>query len=314
MSLLLRGALSAAACLVLSGPARAHVSLATTEAPADAAYRGVLRVPHGCRGAATTAITVTIPEGVIAVHPMPKPGWELAIGKGPYGRAYPYFGQTMAEGARTLTWSGGTLPDDQYDEFTFVGRIAQGVEPGSVLAFPVEQACGTDRVSWAQVAVPGEAAPKEPAPVVKVAAPALRPVAAVRAGDLSVATAWTRATPGGAKVAGGYVRITNTGASPDRLVGGSFPGAGRVEIHEMSTEGGVMRMRPVEGGLAIAPGATVELKPGGFHLMFMDLSAGLKEGEVVRATLVFERAGTVPLEFRVGGIGAQAGPEGPQHH
>ena len=79
---------------------------------------------------------------------------------------------------------------------------------------------------------------------------------------------WSRATPAGAKVGGGYLRITNTGPEPDRLVGGTFPLAAKVEVHEMSLEDNVMRMKQVEGGLEIEPGATVELKPGGYHLMF----------------------------------------------
>lgn len=129
------------------------------------------------------------------------------------------------------------------------------------------------------------------------------------AGALRIEAPWIRATPGGAKVAGGYVRITNTGTQPDRLVGGSIPGSGHGEVHEMSMEGGVMKMRPVDGGVPIAPGQTLELKPGGYHVMFMGLTKGLKEGEGVDGTLVFEKAGTVEVHFDVGGIGAGAAPQ-----
>src|SRR5262245_49584011 len=90
-------------------------------------------------------------------------------------------------------------------------------------------------------------------------------------GDLTLSTPWTRATPGSAKVAGGYVRIVNGGSAADRLVGGTSSIAGRIEIHEMSLTNGVMRMRPLNGGLEIKPGASVDLAPGGFHIMFMDL-------------------------------------------
>ena len=128
------------------------------------------------------------------------------------------------------------------------------------------------------------------------------------AGALRIEAPWIRATPGGAKVAGGYLRITNTGSEPDKLLGASLPVSAKAEVHEMSMEGGVMKMRPVEGGVTLAPGQTLELKPGGFHLMFMDLTSGLKEGEGVKGTLVFEKAGTVEVHFRVGGIGAQAAP------
>ena len=100
---------------------------------------------------------------------------------------------------------------------------------------------------------------------------------------------------------------------PDRLTGASVEIAGRGEVHEMSNENGVMKMRELERGVEIRPGQTVELKPGGFHLMFMDLKAGLKEGDTIRGTLVFEKAGTVPVTFRVGGLGARNAPEHAHH-
>ncbi|WP_298955835.1 copper chaperone PCu(A)C [uncultured Methylobacterium sp.] len=137
--------------------------------------------------------------------------------------------------------------------------------------------------------------------VLGAAGPAL-----AQAGALKVGQPWSRATPGGAKVAAGYVTVTNTGAAPDRLTGGSFERAGRVELHTMSTEGGVMRMAPLPNGIEVRPGETVTLSPGGNHLMFLDLSAPLKQGEAVRGTLTFEKAGTVPVEFAVGAIAAKA--------
>ena len=121
---------------------------------------------------------------------------------------------------------------------------------------------------------------------------------------LTITAPWTRVTPKGAKVAGGYVRITNTGTEPDRLVGGSFDLSARVEVHEMSVEGGVMRMRELAKGLEIAPGASVELKPGGFHLMFMDMSGALEAGKPVKGWLTFEKAGSIDVEFRVAPLGA----------
>jgi periplasmic copper chaperone A len=127
-------------------------------------------------------------------------------------------------------------------------------------------------------------------------------------GALVIAQPWARATPGGAKVGGGYFTITNTGREPDRLVGGSVEVASRFELHEMSVTDGVMRMRPV-GAIELKPGASVELKPGGLHAMFLDLKAPLREGETVRGTLVFERAGTVPVVYRVRGIGATSAGE-----
>jgi len=133
-----------------------------------------------------------------------------------------------------------------------------------------------------------------------------------KAGSLEIKHPWSRATPKGATVAGGYLKIINTGTTPDRLVGGSTEVAGKFEIHEMSMDGSIMRMRQLENGVALAPGATVELKPGGYHVMFMQLKAPLKKGERVPIVLVFEKAGRIPVDMQVEALGA-AGPVAPAH-
>src|SRR4051795_2997316 len=136
----------------------------------------------------------------------------------------------------------------------------------------------------------------------------------VRAGDLVITQAWSRATPGGAKIGGGYLTIENKGAAADRLIGGSGDVAARVEVHEMKMNNGVMTMRQLDKGLAIEPGKTVTLAPGGYHLMLLDLKGPLKQGDKVPVTLEFEKAGKVKLSFDVQGMGAQApagaGPAG----
>jgi periplasmic copper chaperone A len=127
-----------------------------------------------------------------------------------------------------------------------------------------------------------------------------------KAGSLVIDQPWSRATPKGAKVAAGYLGIKNEGAEADKLVGGSTPAAGKVQIHEMTMKDGVMTMRPVAGGLTIEPGKSVTLAPNGYHVMFMDLKAPFKQGEKVHATLQFERAGKVDVVFDVQSVGAQA--------
>jgi len=126
-----------------------------------------------------------------------------------------------------------------------------------------------------------------------------------KAGDLTIDHPWSRATPGGAKVAAGYMTIVNKGTAPDRLIGGSTSVAGRIEIHEMAMKDGVATMRPVNGGLTIEPGKTVTLAPGGYHLMLQDLKAPLKQGDKVAATLEFEKAGKVDVTLDVQAVGAQ---------
>ncbi|MEH6950478.1 copper chaperone PCu(A)C [Nitrobacter sp. NHB1] len=128
----------------------------------------------------------------------------------------------------------------------------------------------------------------------------------VKAGDLVISQAWTRATPGGAKVGGGYLTIENKGATADKLLGGSTDAAGKLEVHQMSMNNGVMTMHPVEGGLTIEPGKTVKLAPGGYHLMLLDLKHPFKQGETVPVTLDFEKAGKVAVSLDVQGIGASA--------
>jgi copper(I)-binding protein len=136
--------------------------------------------------------------------------------------------------------------------------------------------------------------------------------ATFKLGDLTVTSPWTRATPGGAKIAGGYLKITNGGTTPDRFVGVKSDPSDRVEIHEMSMSDGVMKMRPLPSGLEIQPGETVELKSGGYHLMFMDLKQPLKQGETFKAKLQFEKAGSLDVDFSVNALGATGGNT-PQH-
>jgi hypothetical protein len=126
----------------------------------------------------------------------------------------------------------------------------------------------------------------------------------VKAGDLVITQAWSRATPGGAKVGGGFLTIENKGATPDRLIGASADVASKVQVHEMSMNNGVMTMRPLEQGLTIDPGKTVKLAPGGYHLMLMDLKSPLKQGDKLPITLEFEKAGKVQVSFDVQAVGA----------
>jgi copper(I)-binding protein len=124
-----------------------------------------------------------------------------------------------------------------------------------------------------------------------------------KAGDIVIEKPWARATPKGAEVGGAYMTIENQGATPDRLTGGSVDFA-TFEIHEMKSENGVMEMREVPGGLNIPAHGSVGLSPGGYHIMFTHIAHPLTKGDTVKATLNFERAGPVVVEFKVMGVGA----------
>ncbi|MHB8886685.1 MAG: copper chaperone PCu(A)C [Methylovirgula sp.] len=123
---------------------------------------------------------------------------------------------------------------------------------------------------------------------------------------LKIIEAWARATPQGAKVGAGYLRIVNTGKMPDRLIGISSPAASRVDLHQSVVVNAIAEMRPVVGGLEIPAGGTVTLKPGSYHIMFQGLKAPFKKGGKVKATLDFKNAGKIPVAFTVKGIGAGA--------
>jgi copper(I)-binding protein len=134
-----------------------------------------------------------------------------------------------------------------------------------------------------------------------------------KAGSLEIKHPWARATPKGAAVAGGYLTIVNNGTVPDRLIGGAISAADRFEIHEMSMDNGVMKMRHLPKGLEIKPGETLELKPGSFHLMFMQLKQPFEKDQRIKGTLVFEKAGTVEVEYAIEAIGASPAPDHSQH-
>lgn len=128
------------------------------------------------------------------------------------------------------------------------------------------------------------------------------------AGNLEIVHPWSRATPAGAKVAGGFFKVENKGDTPDRLLSAGSDIADKVQIHEMSmTADGMASMNEVTGGIEIAPGATLELKPGSYHVMFIGLKHPLVEGETFKGTLTFEKAGAVEVEFLVGPLGGTSG-------
>jgi len=118
-------------------------------------------------------------------------------------------------------------------------------------------------------------------------------------GSLKIGHPWSRETAEGQSAGGGFMTITNSGQSEDRLTGGTAEIARQVQVHSMTMDGGVMRMRQLKDGLAIPAGGTVALKPGSFHVMFIGLKRPLQRGELVPVTLHFAKAGKVAVQFRV---------------
>ena len=123
-------------------------------------------------------------------------------------------------------------------------------------------------------------------------------------GSLEIEHPYARATPPNAPVSGGYMTIRNTGTEADRLISAEATFADRVEIHEMAMDGEVMKMRQLADGLEIPAGEEVVLQPGGYHVMFIGIDSQFKEGEIRKAKLTFEKAGTIELDFKVENVGA----------
>ena len=131
------------------------------------------------------------------------------------------------------------------------------------------------------------------------------------ANGVTVAHPWARATPGGAKIGGAYLEMSAAAGRGDRLIGARSPAAGAVEIHNHVMEGGIMKMRRVDA-ITVPGGKSVVLKPSGYHLMLTGLKAPLKEGDLLKFTLLFEKAGEIEVEATVEPIGAM-GPHGFDH-
>lgn len=306
--LLIQFAAATALSAISVAAVHAHASLEKAEA-APGSYKAVVRIGHGCDGQPTHSVRVEVPEGYIGVRPQPKAGWSIDIEQGDYAHAYSLHGREVAAGVTAVTWSGGSLEDAHYDEFVLSGTLAAAVA-GRPLFFKTVQTCPDARLAWDEIPAAGQDphALDHPAPGLVVLAANDGhgsghghggSEAAAAAADIEVSAAWARAMLAGQKAAGAYMTLTNTGVEADRLVGGSSPAAGKVEVHTMEVVNDVMTMRPVEGGLEIPAGGSVELKPGSFHVMFMDVATPFVEGGTVPVTLEFEKAGSVELSLPV---------------
>ena len=232
-------------------------------------------------------------------------------------RRSPVLAKPTTEGVVEIVWSGGRLLDEHYDEFVFQALVSPGVSAGTALAVPIKQTCETGEVAWFEVAQPGSDAKLAfPAPLLKITAAKSQSAKATfvtTATGLEIGPAWSRATPQGAANGAAFMTIRNTGMADDRLVGVDLEGGKRTEVHETTSVDGIMRMRQI-GEIIIPAGATVELKPGGLHIMVMGLEKPVEAGSVVKGTLVFEKAGRVVVMFPAAAVGAQAPPSGYTHH
>jgi periplasmic copper chaperone A len=246
--------------LCLAAPAYAHISLQQPIADTGSSYQAVLRVGHGCDGSPTTQLSVQLPAGFDNGQPQAKPGW------------------TLERRGNEVTWAAASMQSslaaNARGEFVIEGKLPPVAGP---LWLKVRQTCGQGRIDWSDLPARGTSTEgmKTPAVLLQVQAPSA----------VKVEQAWVRPSVPGQQGTGGYMLLT--ARDGQRLVGASSPVAGVAEIHEMKMEGEVMKMRPI-GALDLPAGKTVELKPGGLHLMLMDLKQPLAAGTSVPLTLVLK--------------------------
>ncbi|APW39940.1 hypothetical protein RD110_24300 [Rhodoferax koreense] len=269
--------LALAALAVFTGAASAHVTLPPGGAAAGSDYEAAFRVGHACEGAkATTGITVRLPKGFTLAEAVPRAGWKLEVQK---------------EGEPQVRWTPDSpdkaLAGHDKAEFILRGRLTSTPGP---LYFKVLQSCDVGSADWAQLPT-GAAGEKlvSPAARLDVLAPG---VAAVDVKD-----AWVRPAVPGQSGTGAFMKLS--APSGARLVSLSTPAAGVAEVHEMKMEGDVMKMRELKGGLDLPPRKTVELSPGGYHVMLMDLKQPITKGTNLPLTLRFEDAKGVKSALEV---------------
>jgi copper(I)-binding protein len=292
--------LGTAALLACSGTASlAHVTLPPGGATAGNDYEAAFRVGHACKDTqSTTGIRVRLPAGFSFTDAQARKGWKLDVRK-------PAPGAEGGEVQWTAEAPQAALPGSERAEFVLRGKLP--ATPGPIW-FKVLQTCDSGAADWAQVPASGSSTEglASPAARLDVLAPG---VAAVDVRD-----AWVRASVPGQSGTGAFMKLS--APSGTRLVGASTPAAGVAEVHEMKLDGDVMRMRAVPA-LELPARQTVELKPGGYHLMLTDLKQPLANGATVPLTLQFEdakgRKSTLELQLPVRAGAAAAAGGGHKH-
>ncbi|WP_341705384.1 DUF1775 domain-containing protein [Ferrovibrio sp.] len=304
-----------AAAVATQPSARAHVVADPALAQPGSYFRTALRVPHGCDGRPTTALRVTIPDGVVSVTPQAKPGWQVAVAMRKLDRPVDAGHGRMTDMVPgEVSWTGGSLPGNLFDEFGLVLKLP--ATPGAQLWLPVVQGCDGGEARWEQIPAAGQSAHDLPRPaaLIRIADSSGKPamhqhgaqpsatMPAAKAGDIAIEAPFARATP--ARVGGVFLTLKNGGKAADILVRAASPVAEHVELHEHVKDGEAMRMRPVDGGIPVPAGGITALQPGGYHVMLIGLKQPLKEGSHFPLTLTFQKAGAVTLDIPVMKAGA----------
>jgi periplasmic copper chaperone A len=150
-----------ASVLLLTEAALAHVGLEIREATAGSYYHATFNVPHGCAGSATTAITVEVPPEIVTAKPQPKPGWTLRITHEKLPQPVTVEGNQLTERVKEVSWSGGKLPDQEFDSFTMMVHLPDHAGP---LYFPTVQHCESGETRWTDMPPAGKTSRDVPHP------------------------------------------------------------------------------------------------------------------------------------------------------
>ena len=260
-----------AACVMVAGTtaALAHVTLPPGGATVGSDYDAAFRVGHACEGAkATTGLAVRLPKGFVLSDAQARKGWKLDVQK---------------NGDGEVRWTAETpqdaLPGSERAQFVLRGKVPGTPGP---LWFKVLQTCDVGSVDWAEVPASGSSTAGLKSPAAKVE------VVAQGVATVDVRDGWVRQSVPGQSGTGAFMKLT--APTGTKLVAITTPAAGVAEVHEMKMESDTMKMRELAGGLDLPAGQTVELKPGGYHVMMMDLKGPLAKGATVPMTLKFEDA------------------------
>lgn len=301
------------ASVIIPSSVMAHAVLAEPSALAGSYYKGAVRIGHGCDGSPTTGVKLFIPAGFEGAKPQPKTGWTFQVKKANLAKPYQSHGKTVTEDVIELEWTANSkesaLPDGAFDEFAFMVKLP---EKTGASWLRILQTCEKGQMDWAEIPAAGLSTKglKMPAALLVLKAEGVGNTAGVNVSDT-----WVRPTVAGQKSTGAFMKLTAKDNS--KLIGVSSPVAGVAEVHEMKMEKDVMKMAPISS-LDLPAGKAVELKPGGFHVMLMDLKSPLEKGAKVPLTLKFQDAkgAKFQIDLVVDAVmpGAASAETGHQHH
>ena len=274
---------------LLSSSVHAHAVLVDPNAQAGSHYKGAIRIGHGCEGAATTGIRIFMPTGFEGAKPQPKSGWSVSSKKAKLAQPYVSHGKTITEDVVELEWKANTkqaaLPDGSFDEFAFMTKLPE--KTGAVW-LRVLQTCEKGQNDWAEIPAAGTSTKgmKMPAALLTIKTEGSSNVAVANA-NVTISDSWVRPTVAGQKATGAFMKITAKENS--KLLSVSSPIAGVAEVHEMKMEKDVMKMAAI-ASLDLPAGKAVELKPGSYHIMLMDLKSPVEKGAKLPLTMKFQDA------------------------